>query len=218
MNVEDSRSDEALDSVEDFIAVGREMAITPMLATGHYQDVASDLLDIGHKLLVANENMARWLNNFLRFDFRSIDSRSRFFDLVARYKAAKAGGDMNEMKFRCGEIEIIYDRALKFRLEELFPDDEAAVERSRSVLRDLTNADKDMVNFIYDSVVSSIDGFVTDAEQYVDQSDLNGAEARRLEFKVASANLSERLERLAGGLAEVMLEYSRLAQRPIPLG
>lgn len=72
-----------------------------------------------------------------------------------------------------------------------------------------------MVAFIYDTVVGGIDEFVQDAEQHVNRSDLNSAEARRLEFKVASAELSERLERLASGLADLVLQYARLAGRPV---
>ena len=79
----------------------------------------------------------------------------------------------------------------------MFPHDQKTVEEARRVFVDLGNADQDMVAFIYDTVVGDIDNFIADAERDVDRSDLNSAEARRLEFKVASAKLSERLERLA---------------------
>ena len=50
----------------------------------------------------------------------------------------------------------------------------------------------------------------------IDGSDLNGAEKRRL-VKVASARLSERLERFESGLSDLVLRYARLANRPVML-
>jgi hypothetical protein len=74
-----------------------------------------------------------------------------------------------------------------------------------------------MVDFIHYTVVANIDAFIHDAEQSVDRSDFDEAEARRLAFKTVSAPLSARLERFAGELSDLILQYARIAERPVTL-
>jgi hypothetical protein len=59
--------------------------------------------------------------------------------------------------------------------------------------------------------------FVADAEHDVDRSQFNAAEARRLAFKVESAELSQHVESLGAELSDLILRYARLAQRPVTL-
>ncbi|MGE5289432.1 MAG: hypothetical protein ACM3ML_19970 [Micromonosporaceae bacterium] len=210
-------SQPALDSVDHFIRIAGEIAKVPILARPEYRAAADDLYQIAQRLLVANENMARWLNRFLLFDFRDPNARSRFLDLVQDYRTTKAGPGFRDMKFSCGDIFTIYDRNISGKIADMFPQDLQAGEEARQAFMDLGSADADMVAFIYDTVVADIDKFVRDAELYVDRSDFNSAEARRLAFKVAEAQLSERLERFASGLSDLVLQYARLAERPVTL-
>ena len=208
----------ALDSVDRFISVGGEIAKVPILAKPQYRPAAEDLYEIAQKLLVSNENMARWLNRFLQFDFRGPDARGRFLALVKDYRTTKAGPGFRNMKFNCGDIGLLYQRNIAKEMDTMFPQDPQAASEAERAFNGLSNADDDMVAFIYDTVVGEIDRFVSAAEQDVDRSDLNAAEARRLQFKVASAELSERLERLGSGLSDLVLQYARLAERPVTLG
>jgi hypothetical protein len=210
-------SQHALDAIDEFITVGSRIAELPVLAEREYRGAAENLYQIAAKLLVANENLGRWLFTFLHFDFRAADARSEFLALAKDYRTAKTGGDLRKMKFDCGEILSIYDNNVAPRIDDMFPHDSEATSRARLAFETLGTADADMVAFIYDTVIGGIDSFLRDTEIAVDGSDLNSAEARRILFKVESATLSERLERLAGGLSDLMLKYARLAQRPVTL-
>lgn len=99
----------------------------------------------------------------------------------------------------------------------MFQRDPAACDRAREAFEKLGDADQELVNFIYQTVLEGIDRFLSDAEVAVDRSDHNEAERRRLSFKAESAVLSERLERLGGGLSELILRYAQLARRPVTL-
>ena len=63
-----SDAQQALDSIDRFIGVA-EIANLPILGMPEYRAAANDLYQIAQKLLIANENMSRWLNRFLYFDF-----------------------------------------------------------------------------------------------------------------------------------------------------
>jgi hypothetical protein len=74
-----------------------------------------------------------------------------------------------------------------------------------------------MVAFIADTVIADIEAFVQGVEPYVTRGDLGGADQLRLAFKVSSAVLSERLQRYANGLSNLVLQFARAAGRPMTL-
>jgi hypothetical protein len=210
-------SQSGLDSIDRFIRVGGEMAKVPILANPQYRAAADDLYQIARRLLDANENMVRWLNRFLLFDFRDTNARAHFLDLIMDYRATKAGGGLRDMKFSCGDIYFIYQRNIADKIAGIFPQDRETGEEAKRAFTALGDSDADMVAFIWGTVVTGIDEFVRNAEHCLDRSDLNGAEAQRLAFKVASSHLSERLDRFESGLSDLVLQYARLANRPVTL-
>jgi hypothetical protein len=207
----------ALDSVDRFIAVGRELADQQALSKPKYSGALEHLIEVIQILLNANENMARWLNNFTQFDFRARDSRRRFLRLVARYREAKSGSDLRRMKWPCHEIRTIYENEIQPSMSEMFVQTETIPEELDAAFQGLGEADDDMVAFIYETVVGGIDMFLATAEPAVDHGDLDAAEHARLEFKVHARQLSERLERLGGGLTDLLLDNARLAGRSVRL-
>lgn len=209
-----SHSQAPLDSIDRFISVAAEIAQLPILGLPKYEAAAEDLYQIAKKLLDANENMARWLYRFLQFNFNPPDARARFLALVQDYRTAKAGPELQEMKFNCGDINSIWHRG---NLNDVLPQDQSAHADAIDTFMRLGSADFDMVNFIYKIIVGSIDKFVGEVERHIDRSDFNSAEAQRLEFKVAAAHLTESLERLGGGLSDLVLQYARLAKRHVTL-
>lgn len=207
----------ALDTVDRFIGVGRELANQKILSTPKYSGALEHLIEVIQILLTANENMARWLNKFTQFDFRASDARERFLSLVAEYRTAKSGTELRQMKWPCGEIRYIYDTQIRPGMTDMFVQTEVTPEELDAAFTGLGDADDDMVAFIYETVVGGIDDFLETAEPAVDAGDFDAAEQARLEFKVRARHLSERLERLGGGLADLVLDYARLAGRSVRL-
>ena len=64
----------------------------------------------------------------LALNLRGDDARQRFLDLVQRYRTAKAGRELREMKFRCGDISIMYHQHIAGRMADLYPSDDQARE------------------------------------------------------------------------------------------
>ncbi len=124
---------QALDSIDRFIGVA-EIANLPILSMPEYRAAANDLYQIAQKLLIANENMSRWLNRFLYFDFRAPDARAQFLNLVQDYRTTKAGRGFRDMKFSCGDIFIIYQQNIEGKIVEMFPQDDRAANEARRVL------------------------------------------------------------------------------------
>lgn len=207
----------ALDSVDRFIGVGEELANQQVLSKPKYAGAVENLVEVIQILLTSNENMARWLNRFTQFNFRADDARKQFLTLVGEYNTAKTGPELRQMKWPCGEIRHIYDDHIRPDMTDMFVQSEVPPERLDAAFKGLGYADDDMVAFIYETVVGGIDGFLKTAEPAVDANKLDAAEQARLEFKVSARQLSERLERLGGGLSDLLLRYARIAGRPVTI-
>lgn len=97
------------------------------------------------------------------FDFKASNAREQFFTLVKDYRSAKSGPAFRaDMKWPCGDIRYIYDVRIADKIAGMFPQDERAGEEARQAFYGLGSADEDMVAFIYDTVVGSIDKFIDD--------------------------------------------------------
>jgi hypothetical protein len=127
----------------------------------------------------------------------------------------KAGSGRHELKYRCGDILVLYDEHIEPLVDDLYGHDAAAANEARRAFQALGHSDGLMVDFISGEVIRSIDEFIRDVS--VAQGSPNRAEGRRLELMVTSAQFSERLQQFAGELAGLILEYARLAKQRVTI-
>lgn len=206
----------ALGILDKFISVASELAKLPALVLPQYQSAAQDLYEICQKLLTANENLSRWLYRFLYFDFRQSDARSKLLTAVQEYKAMKSGPEFQQLKFSCSDIGQIYYRNIASKLGNWFTSQQK-LEEVEGIFAALTDADRDMVAFIYDHVVARLDDFVRRAEQDVERNAMNDAEEARLQFKAESREVTERLEKFSGELSDLVILFAGIARVPVSL-
>lgn len=112
------------------------------------------------------------------------------------------------MKFRCHELGTIFDKEIKPDLDRIFPGNEAAQREIEQAFSRLRGADDDMVDFIYDQLVATIDGYVADIAPHLQAGRPNAAERRRLAFDRDAARLMDRLVRFGGELSDLILRYA----------
>src|SRR5947209_1125752 len=93
----------ALEALDKFIDISKELAKLPALLLPQYQTAAADLYEICQKLLTAKENLSRWLHGFLYFDFRGKDARSDFLKIAQEYKMMKSRPRFQQLKFSCSD-------------------------------------------------------------------------------------------------------------------
>lgn len=207
----------ALESIDKFVGVAKELARLPALVLPQYQSSAQDLYEICQRLLAANENLSRWLYRFLYFDFRHTEARTRFLELVQEYKTMKHGPEFQKLKFSCGDIGSVYYRNISSRIGNWFTS-QAKREEVEGIFQALTDADRDMVAFTYDRVIARIDDLVKQTEDHVDVGAMNDAEEVRLRFKAELREITERLEKFSGELADLVVSFANIARVPVTLG
>lgn len=207
----------ALETVNTFIAIAKELAGLPALVLPQYQSSARDLYEISNKLLEANENLSRWMHKFLYFDFRNSEARGDFLTTVQEYKTMKSGPKFQKLKFSCGDIGSVYYRDIASKIGSWFSDQQK-LEEAQGVFERLTDADRDMVGFTYDFVVGKLDEFVSKVEDHINIGALDDAEEARLIFKIEMREVIERLERFSGELADLVVLFAGAARVPITLG
>lgn len=198
-----------MDTIDSFIKISKEIAKLPKLFKADYQGCASDFADICRKILDGNENVVRWFNKFLYFDFTTLDAQKRFFDLKSEYEVLKTGSGYQDLKFNCGEIQYIYHNRISskiwFKGEKL--------KETQDIFEKLTNADGSMVGFVFNEVFGKLSEFADEAEKFVDNKRFDEAEEARLKFKVKSRGIIQRLQQFSGELSALVLDFTEKARK-----
>jgi hypothetical protein len=205
-----------LDAVDKFVKLGNELAKLPAFLFPQYQTAAIDLYQICQKLLIANENLARWLYSFQYFDFTKPSSVSDFLNLCQKYTTMKTGPERRELKFRCADINLIYRKDIASKIGAWFTNQQRANEAA-TVFEDLTGGDQAMVDFIEREVIGRLDAFEAEAEPLVRVNNINGAEAARLRFKASTGDLGRRLEQFSGELSDLVIKFADIGKIPVTL-
>lgn len=206
----------SLGVIDSFIGVAKDMAKLPSLVLPQYRDAARDMYQISQKLLTANENLSRWMHRFLYFDFRHDDARTKFLDTVAEYKTMKTGPEYPQLKYSCGDIGHIYYRNIDSKLGNLFTR-RPKREQVEGVFYSLSEADAEMVAFIYDYAMARLDDFVNEAEADVNSGAMDAAEGARLRAKIDLGPVTRRLEVFSEELSDLVLQFAQIAREPVTL-
>lgn len=163
------------------------------------------------KLLDANENVARWINRFRDFDVTHPNVVEEFRQLAADYRSLKTGRRYQELKFDCREIATIYDNQVEGKLREIFAG--SKLEEARELFKQLGNADAALVQFVHMVIFERLDAICHDLETAIDTGDFEAAEVARLGFKIHANDLLARLQTIGTELADLVLEFKRLASQ-----
>jgi hypothetical protein len=206
----------AVGTLNDFIALGKEIAKLPALVLPQYQPAARDLYELCQKLLKANERLSDWLHRFRYFDFRSSDAYSKSLDTIREYKTMKNGPEFQQLKCSCADISNIYYRDISSKIAKWFSDQQK-LEEATGIFTKLTNADAEMVRFVFDTVVKRIDDFLSKMENYVDTNNLDKAEECRLDFKSDTNKIAQQLEKFSSDLSDLVISFSKIARVPVTL-
>jgi archaellum component FlaC len=206
----------ALNIFDKFIGVAKELGKLPALVMPQYQEAAKDIYKISQKLLTANENLSRWIHRFTYFDFRQNNARTEFMNLTQEYKSMKSGQEYQLLKFSCSDIGAIYYQNIESKIGEWIANEKKRKE-VKQIFDSLSNADNDMVVFTYEHVMDKLDKFVDKAEQNVDSGNMDSAEQDRLKFKAEFKEVTDRLEKFSGELADLVIQFAGMAKIPVTL-
>jgi len=204
----------ALGVISKFIDIGKEIAKLPALFLPQYQSSATDLYEICQKLLKANENLSRWLHRFRYLDLSDRNATSLAFQ---EYRSMKTGPEFQQMKFSCFDISSIYYRNISLKIGMWFSNQQK-IEEAEGIFNRLTDADEDMVAFVFDIVIGRLDEFVDEVENEFDVGNLDRAEELRLEFKSETKEIAQQLEKFSGDLSDLTISFAKIARVPITLG
>ena len=141
----------------------------------------------------------------------------RYHELLNLYdKSMKSGQEYQLLKFSCSDIGAIYLKNIEKKIGE-FIENETKRVHVKNIFDSLVHADNDMVAFTYEYVMGKLDKFVDKAEQNVDSGDMDSAEQDRLKFKAEFKDVTDRLEKFSGELADLVIQFAGMAQIPVTL-
>ncbi|GAA4410492.1 hypothetical protein GCM10023187_35160 [Nibrella viscosa] len=201
--------------LNEFISLGKELSKLPILPK--YKQCAVDLYSICKRILDANENTAKWINQFLYFDFRSKTARTDFLQVIKEYKNMKSGQERQQLKFNCADIENIYQKNLENKIGQWFVKDQSKLLQAQKIFKDLSHSDADMVQFVEENILQQLDKVVSKMEKATDAGDLNKAESARIQCKKDLRPVSELIELFNKEFTDLVIEFAKIAKIPITL-
>lgn len=204
----------ALGVISKFIDIGKEIAKLPALVLPQYKSAATDFYQICQKLLKVNENLSRWLHRFRYLDLSDLNATSLAFQ---EYRSKRPGPEFQQMKPSCYDISNIYYRDISSKIGLWFSNQQKR-EEAEGIFNRLTDADEDMVSFVFDIVISRLDKFVDEVENEFDVGNLNRAEELRLKFKSETKEIAQQLEKFSSDLSDLTISFAKIARVPITLG
>ncbi len=207
----------ALETLDKFANISKELAKLPALVLPQYRNSVKDLYEICQKLLIANENLSRWLFQFLYFDFRHPEAQKRFQELLEQYQIMKSGLEFQKLKISCGDINRIYYKNISSKIGNWFTS-QAKIEEVEGIFQALGYADGELVALTYDHVVARIDDFIMHVEGLVKAGAMDDAERIRLKFKAELRDVAERLQKFGGELVDLVILFAEFAHEPVTLG
>lgn len=207
----------SLEIFDKFIVIAKEIAKLPALVLPQYQEAARDMYRICQKLLLANENLSRWLLRFVYFDFRQQNGRGEFLRSLQEYRTMKSGPEYQQLKFSCSDISNVYYRQISSKIADWFSDKQKK-EEIEGIFTSLASADSALVSFTYDEVIKRLDGFIVIVEQHVERGAIDNAEEERLKFKSDSRDIAGALEYFSGELSDLVIKFAQIARVPVTIG
>jgi hypothetical protein len=207
---------EGIEATNNFIVLAKEIAKLPALILPQYKAAAKALYEICQKLLNANERTANLLYRFRSFDFRSPSARSEFLDACKEFNKMKTSGELNNLKFSCHDIRMIYRRDIQQKVGRWFTDPQK-LEAAKGIFEQMGCADEDMVSFIVEKVVGRINAFIKEVDDLVGSNHLNEAEKYRLRFKTETGEIALNIEYFNNELSDLVMKFSEIAGVPLTL-
>ena len=209
-------ADTGLSITKEFITIGKELAGLSDLVRPTYRSCAADLYLICKKLLEANENIVRWFNKFLYFDFTSPNASFEFKKAAADYDTMKRGHELRKLKFSCTDIENIYQKNIGKKIGSWFSN-KKKVLKAQSIFSNLSSSDGQMILFLEDTLIPLLDKFVLKMEVSVSKKNFNAAERTRLKFRKESKPLVDLISDFNDELTELVITFAKMSNTPITL-
>ncbi len=201
--------------LNEFISLGKELTKLPILPK--YKDSAKDLYSICKRILESNEHAAKWVNRFLYFDFNAPTAPSDFLAAAGEYETMKNGPERRQLKFNCGDIQGIYQLRLANKIGQWFVGDQSKFKNAERIFNDLSRSDAEMVQFVEEHLLTSLDDVVAKMETAVENKDMNEAESVRIMCKKRMKDLTSLIQSFNNEFTDLVIEFARIAKTPITL-
>lgn len=126
----------------------------------------------------------------------------------------KTSMEFQNLKFHCSDIEIIYIGNIESGIKKWFSK-ETKKEEVQGIFRRLSQADGEMVKFVFDGIIKEVDFFIDGVENIVQNNKMDDAEEQRLIFKSDTAKATEKMEEFSNDLSDLVIQYARIAKKAI---
>jgi hypothetical protein len=196
----------ALDYYDKFIAIGKYLKdnLTPQ-----YKSAAKGLFKITDNILTANQNLLRWIYNFILLDLEN-SKNNEFQKFSSELSLFRIGPEYDRIRVHCHEIEAIYSEYLRGRP---FTRDQEKLKEATTIIEGLSYLDFELIQFV--------EKIMTDLTQTVDsiarENDPQKIEAIQRIFANDASNYIKKIEKQVDDLRGLQRSFLSLSGAAISI-
>jgi hypothetical protein len=181
-------------------------------AAGQFQIIAQDLGGYAR-------NLGEFLAPYYYFSFAKPEQQLRgdFQRLAERFQSKQPRQWISDIKFKCGEIDSVYDHRCKSWLKNRYGEHVAAAKRdaAQDILKSLTAMDGYLIEALTDRIMEPLKEFIAEADAAfrTKKGGLGKAESAHDRFREKTKDVFGEVETTLSELDEAVRKFKRIAKR-----
>ncbi len=152
--------DTALQIYDRFISVGNKLV---SVLTPQYKPAAKALFKITDLLLLANQNLLKWIHEFELFDFDT-EKEKTFKELAAKFSEFRNGPEYDLIITHCTQIGAIYKENLEGIIRHFMTKDKNKFGDAGKIFLDLIHSDDAAVKFV-EKIMKNLESSIEDIKK-----------------------------------------------------
>jgi len=206
----------AIDIMKGLIGIGKDLTSIIKDAFSKDKQAVKDLYELYQMLLKSNQFLLQWVYRFQFFDFNKQNAKDDFHSLLREYSDMKNSPDFQKMKISCYDIKRLYGKKIDGTFLKWFKKKERKEEVAK-IFEFLMNADNEMIEFIYETVIKDLEDFISKADCLLIKEETEEANIARNSYRIETKDQINQIQEIIDEFTVLINELANMYKQPLTI-